>query len=86
MGHGVGRELHEEPEVPGFGIAGTGLQLKSGITLAIEPIYTAGLHEVVLDADGWTVVSRDGSLGGLFEMSVVVGGEKAEVLTEWRKV
>lgn len=86
VGHGVGRELHEEPEVPGFGVAGTGLELISGMTLAIEPIYTAGLHEVVLDPDGWTIMSKDGSLGGLFEMTVVVGGDKAEVLTDWRRV
>lgn len=86
VGHGVGRELHEEPEVPGFGVSGTGIELKSGMTLAIEPIYTAGSHEVVLDPDGWTIVSKDGSLGGLFEMSVIVAGEKAEVLTDWRKV
>lgn len=86
VGHGVGKALHEEPEVPGFGQAGTGLELQAGMTLAIEAIYTAGDFEVVLRDDGWTITSADGSLGGLFEMTVVVGKEKAEVLTDWREV
>lgn len=86
VGHGVGRSLHEEPEVPGYGKKGTGMILKSGETLAIEVIYTKGGPEVVLEADGWTISSADGSLSGLFEMSVIVGKEKAEVLTDWRKV
>lgn len=86
VGHGVGKALHEEPEVPGFGQASTGLELQAGMTLAIETIYTAGDFEVVLREDGWTITSADGSLGGLFEMTVVVGKEKAEVLTDWREV
>lgn len=84
VGHGIGRNLHEEPEVPGFGKAGSGLKLKKGLTLAIEAIYAQGKHEVVLEDDGWTVSTRDGSLGGLFEMTVIVGQDKAEVLTDWR--
>ncbi len=86
VGHGVGKELHEEPEVPGFGKKGVGLPLVEGMTIAIEVIYTEGTSEVVLDRDGWTICSADGSLGGLFEMSVVVGKDKCEVLTDWRKV
>lgn len=86
VGHGVGKKPHEDPEIPGFGTPGTGMILKSGMTLAIEAIYTAGSGKVHQKEDGWTIVSDDGSLGGLFEMSVVVGGEKAEVLTDWRKV
>lgn len=81
IGHGVGKHLHEEPEVPGYGVSGTGLILQKGMTLAIEVIYTKGLPEVILEKDNWTVSSADGSLGGLFEMSVVVGEKKAEVLT-----
>ncbi len=81
VGHGVGRALHEEPEVPGFGKAGVGLLLKSGMTLAIEVIYIMGQKDVILDNDGWTVKSADGSLSGLFEMTVVVGKGQAEVLT-----
>lgn len=81
MGHGVGKSLHEEPEVPGYGKAGTGPFLKTGMTLAIEVIYSKGTSDVILAKDNWTYVSADGSWGGLFEMSVVVGRNEAEVLT-----
>lgn len=86
VGHGVGKSLHEDPEVPGYGKIGTGIFLQKGMTLAIEVIYTEGKPEVVLERDGWTISSADGSLAGLFEMSVIVGKEKAEVLTDWRGV
>lgn len=86
VGHGIGRNLHEEPEVPGVGQAGVGLILEAGMTLAIEAIYTNGGPEVVLEDDGWTISTKDGSLGGLFEMTVVVGEDQAEVLTDWRKI
>jgi methionyl aminopeptidase len=85
VGHGIGRKLHEDPEVPGFGKAGRGLPLKKGQTLAVEAIYNQGGHEVILEKDGWTISTKDGSWGGLFEMTVVVGNEEAEVLTDWRK-
>lgn len=86
VGHGVGRSLHEAPEVPGYGQSGSGVRLVGGMSLALEVIYAQGGYEVVLDSDGWTYKTADGSLAGLFEMSVVVGKEKAEVLTDWRKV
>lgn len=82
VGHGIGRKLHEEPEVPGFGVAGTGIILREGMTLAIEVIYTKGTSEVILDKDGWTFSSADGSWGGLFEMTIIVGKDKAEILTD----
>lgn len=85
VGHGVGEKPHEDPEIPGFGKENTGMELKPGMTLAIEAIYTAGGYEVYQKEDGWTVASEDGSLGGLFEMTVVVGREKAEVITDWKK-
>lgn len=81
VGHGVGKSLHEDPEIPGYGKKGTGAILKSGMSLAIEVIYTKGSSDVVLDKDGWTYQSADKSLGGLFEMTVIVGKNKAEVLT-----
>ncbi len=84
VGHGVGRRLHEDPEIPGFGEAGRGPVLKSGMSLAIEVIYTAGSPDVVLEEDGWTFSSSDKSWGGLFEMTVIVGKKEAEVLTDWR--
>lgn len=86
VGHGIGRSLHEEPEVPGFGLAGTGVMLKAGMTLAIEVIYTAGGYKVESKDDGWTIVTADGALAALFEMSVIVGKEEAEVLTDWRRL
>jgi len=84
VGHGVGRSLHEDPEIPGVGIKGTGPLLKSGMTLAIEVIYAQGGKDVVLEEDGWTFATADKSWGGLFEMTVIVGNKKAEVLTDWR--
>lgn len=86
-GHGIGINHHEKPEIPTFGKIRTGLKLKRGMTLAIEVIYTAGSGDVYEDqSDGWTVVSSDNSLGGLFEMSVIVGKKGPEILTDWRKV
>ncbi|MBU1000579.1 type I methionyl aminopeptidase [Patescibacteria group bacterium] len=84
-GHGVGRSLHEAPEIPGFGLKGQGAILESGMTLAIEVIFTAGSSEIAIGSDGWTYYTVDRSLGGLFEMTVLVGKGKAEVLTDWRK-
>lgn len=81
VGHGIGKSLHETPEIPGVGSKNTGMVLKNGMTLAVEVIYTKGTSEVVLDKDGWTYSSADKSWGGLFEMTIVVGKEKAEVLT-----
>lgn len=86
VGHGVGKKLHEEPELPGYGSKGTGPLLEVGMTLAIEVIYAAGTSEVILDQDGWTYRSADGSIAGLFEMTVIVGKKEAKVLTDWRKV
>lgn len=81
VGHGVGRSLHEDPEIPGVGVKGTGMHLKNGMTLAIEVIYAKGAGEVILDKDNWTYSTADKSWGGLFEMSVIVGREEAEILT-----
>lgn len=86
VGHGIGRSLHEEPEIPGYGMKGTGMILKAGMSLAIEVIYAKGTHEVVLQEDGWTFKAADGSWAGLFEMTVIVGKEKAEILTDWRNL
>lgn len=84
-GHGIGKHPHEEPEIPEYGTPGTGMVLKSGMALAIEVIYTSGSGEIYEKEDGWTLASKSGGLGGLFEMSVIVG-QTPEVITDWRKV
>ena len=83
VGHGIGKKLHEDPEVPGFGKAGKGLPLKKDMTIAIEAIYNQGGPDVVLDKDGWTISSVDGSLGGLFEQTVAVAKNGPIVLTPY---
>lgn len=81
VGHGVGRSLHEAPEIPGYGQKGVGGFLKNGMSLAIEVIYARGSSELVLEKDGWTYSTADKSWGGLFEMTVIVGKDKAGILT-----
>lgn len=82
-GHGVGRELHEEPMVPGFGKAGKGPEIKDGMTLAIEVIYAQGAGDVKLEKDDWTISTNDGSLGGLFEQTIAVTKHGPIVLTPY---
>jgi methionyl aminopeptidase len=81
VGHGIGRDMHEDPQVPNFGIAGRGPLLKPGMVLAIEPMVNAGSPEVALLGDGWTVVTVDRSLSAYFEHSVAVTADCPEVLT-----
>ena len=85
VGHGVGKELHEEPEIPNFGRAGRGARLYSGMTLAIEPMVNAGTHEVKVRGDGWTVVTLDGKLSAHYENSVAVTESDPIVLTDVEK-
>lgn len=81
VGHGVGHELHEEPEIPNYGRAGTGAILRSGMTIAVEPITTLGDHSIVQDDDGWTLRTLDGSLSAQFEHTVLVTNDGCEILT-----
>lgn len=81
VGHGVGRELHEDPEVPNFGKAGRGPRLVCGMTLAIEPMVNQNSHVVKTLSDGWTVVTADGGLSAHFEHTVVVTAKGPEILT-----
>lgn len=81
VGHGIGKNLHEEPAVPNFGTEGTGLVLQSGMTLAIEPMVNAGTFKVMMDADGWTVRTSDGRPSAHFEHTVVVRSAEADILT-----
>ncbi len=82
VGHGIGRELHEEPQVPNFGRPGQGPELREGMTLAIEPMVNAGGWEVVLLNDGWTTVTKDRSLSAHFEHTVAVTKNGSIVLTK----
>ena len=81
VGHGVGRHLHEEPQVPNYGLPGRGPVLRPGMTLAIEPMVNLGRPEVVVLDDEWTVVTRDGKPSAHFEHTVAVLEESVEVLT-----
>lgn len=81
VGHGVGHQLHEDPDIPNYGVAGRGATLKTGMTIAIEPMATLGDNRVMLDPDGWTVRTRDGSLAAHFEHTVLITETGAEVLT-----
>jgi methionyl aminopeptidase len=81
VGHGIGRDMHEDPQVPNFGIAGRGPLLKPGMVLAIEPMVNAGSPEVALLGDGWTVVTVDRSLSAYFEHTVAIREEGPEILT-----
>lgn len=82
VGHGVGHELHEEPNIPNYGKPGKGPMLHTGMTIAIEPMATLGTDRVFLDRDGWTIKTWDGSLAAHFEHSILVTESGAEVLTK----
>ena len=81
VGHGIGRELHEDPQIPNYGSPGRGPVLKAGMTLAIEPMINLGVHKTKTLKDGWTVVTKDRKPSAHFEHTVAVGKEKAEILT-----
>lgn len=81
VGHGIGRDLHEEPQVPNFGQAGKGLTLQPGMTFCIEPMLNRGAAAVTVLSDQWTVVTRDGLPSAHFEHMIAVGDDGAEVLT-----
>lgn len=82
VGHGVGYELHESPEIPNIGVAGQGPILKKNMTVAIEPMATLGGKDVRVEKDGWTVTSADGSLSAHFEHTILVTDKGAEILTQ----
>ena len=81
VGHGVGRQLHEEPEVPNFGRAGHGPRLLRGMTLAIEPMVNVGTYDVKVLGDGWTTVTADGKLSAHYENTVLITDGEPEILT-----
>ncbi|MBQ4641875.1 MAG: type I methionyl aminopeptidase [Oscillospiraceae bacterium] len=81
VGHGVGAQLHEEPEVPNFGAAGRGPRLLPGMTLAIEPMVNAGVYDVKVLPDGWTTATADGKLSAHYENTVLITDGEPEILT-----
>lgn len=82
VGHGVGHEMHEAPEVPNYGKKGSGTLLSPGDTIAIEPMATLGGERIVQDSDGWTLSTRDGSLAAHFEHTILITKDGAEILTK----
>ena len=83
VGHGVGREMHEDPQVPNFGMPGRGPLLEEGMVLAIEPMVNAGRHMVRVADDGWAIFTQDGSLAAHFEFTVAITADGPRILTPW---
>jgi methionyl aminopeptidase len=81
VGHGVGRQMHEEPQIPNWGSKGTGAKLVPGMALAIEPMVTLGSPKILMAADGWTAQTKDGRVAAHYEHTVLVTEEGVEVLT-----
>lgn len=86
VGHGVGRNLHEEPSVPNYGKPGSGPRLRAGMTLAIEPMINMGTWRVKVLADGWTVVTADGAVSAHFEHNILITENDAEILTNFQYI
>jgi methionyl aminopeptidase len=85
VGHGIGRKLHEEPQVPNYGVAGRGQMLRAGMAIAIEPMLNLGTWRTRMLEDGWTVVTADGQISAHFEHTMAVGEDGAEVMTLLRE-
>jgi methionyl aminopeptidase len=83
VGHGIGRDMHEDPQIPNFGQPGTGPELEEGMVLAVEPMVNVGTHPIRVGDDNWSVFSQDGSLAAHFEHTVAVTTEGPRILTPW---
>ena len=81
VGHGIGRNLHEDPSVPNFGRAGKGVKLAAGMTIAVEPMVNAGEYDVVVLDDDWTVETEDGTLSAHYENTILITRGECEILT-----
>ena len=86
VGHGLGRSLHEDPQVPNYGRRGTGAKMKPGIVIAIEPMVNLGVKEVFYDDDGWTVRTKDGKVSAHYEHTVCVQKNKADILSSFEEI
>jgi methionyl aminopeptidase len=82
VGHGIGRNLHEDPQIPNFGTKGTGMRLKNGMVLAIEPMVNRGGIDVFIKENGWTAVTSDGSLSAHFEHTIAITADGPEILSK----
>jgi len=85
VGHGIGREMHEEPQIPNYGQPGTGVALEEGMVLAVEPMVTAGRHGVRVADDHWSIFSQDGSLAAHFEFTIAITDDTPHILTPWHE-
>jgi len=85
VGHGIGREMHEEPQIPNYGTPGKGVLLEPGMVLAVEPMTTAGRHMVRMGDDGWAIYAQDGSLTAHFEFTIAVTEDGPRILTPWHE-
>jgi methionyl aminopeptidase len=83
VGHGIGRSMHEEPQIPNYGTPGTGVLLEEGMVLAVEPMVTAGRHAVRVGDDHWAIYAQDGSLAAHFEFTIAITAEGPRILTPW---
>jgi methionyl aminopeptidase len=83
VGHGIGRNMHEDPQIPNYGPPGKRELLEEGMVLAVEPMTTAGRHQVRMGDDGWAIYSQDGSLAAHFEFTIAITGEGPRILTPW---
>jgi methionyl aminopeptidase len=86
VGHGIGRDMHEDPQVPNYGEPGRGPELEAGMVLAIEPMVNIGTHLVRIGDDNWAVYSQDGSLAAHFEFTVAVTEDGPRILTPWHEL
>jgi methionyl aminopeptidase len=85
VGHGIGRDMHEDPQIPNYGPPGRGPRLEDGMVLAIEPMVTAGRHQVQMADDHWSIFTQDGSLAAHFEFTIAITAEGPRVLTPWHE-
>lgn len=85
VGHGIGRSMHEDPQIPNYGTPGTGVPLEEGMVLAVEPMVTAGRHAVRVGDDHWAIYSQDGSLAAHFEFTIAITGDGSRILTPWHE-
>jgi methionyl aminopeptidase len=86
VGHGLGKKLHESPEVPNYGRRGSGIKLKKGLVIAIEPMINMGTRKILQHSDGWTITTLDSKPSAHFEHTIVVRNEKAEILSSFEEI